>query len=137
MTEAFVTLAFDLYLIASCLFAPADKKTFEIELREGQQDAGTVMYVERTDAGFAIYGDKERKGESTTVKKDGVRYSLFEELNGKKMEYTIDNSKVGIVPLAKDGKYTKNIGGAKVIFECKDGVRKVYQEDSDRLCLVR
>ena len=130
-------LAFELYLIACCLFAPVDKKTFEIELREGKSDKVTMnLYVERTDAGFSIYGDKDKKAAFFSVKKDGERYVLVQESGGKKTEYAIDNSKAQIKPLEKDGKFIKEIEGAKVAFELKDGARKVYQEHNDKLFLV-
>lgn len=136
--QAIATLALELYLIACCLFAPADKKTFEIAVQEGQRDkAAMTYYVERTDAGFSIYGDKEKKGQCISVKKDGERYVVVQERGGKKTEYAIDNSKAQIAPLEKDGKYTKEIEGAKVTFELKEGARKVYQEHVGKLFLVK
>jgi len=139
--EMVMTLAFNLYLIACCLFAPADSKTFEIELREAQggifKEKGVIMYVERTDTGFSIYADKERKGDHLTVKKDGDRYVITQESGGKKTECVIDNSKAKIAPLDKDGEYTREIEGCKLTFELKDGKRKVYQKNNDTMFLVR
>jgi hypothetical protein len=137
MTEVVATLAFELYLMACCLFAPADKMAFEIELREGQSAKGPVMYVERTDTGFMIYGDKEKKGDAISVKKAGERYVVSQERGGKKTESVIDNAKAGIIPLEKDGKYVKEIDGKKVAFELKEGTRKVYQDYNDKLFMVR
>lgn len=137
MTETVVTLAFELYLIACCLFAPAGKKDFEIELREGQREKGVVMYVERTATGFSIYGNKEKKGDVSAITRDGERYVLIQERGGKKKEYAIDNSKVQITPLETDGSYVKEIDGSKVTFECKQGMRKIYQEHKDKLFVVR
>jgi hypothetical protein len=137
MTEAVITLAFELYLIACCLFAPGDKKEFEIELREGKQEQGIVMYVDRTASGFSIYGNKEKKGDAMTVRKDGERYILIQERGGKKEEHAIDNSKITITSLDKDGSYIKEIGTSKVIFERKQGIQKIYQKNNDKIFLVR
>jgi acylphosphatase len=136
MTEV-ATLAFELYLMACCLFAPADKMAFEIELREGQRANGIVMYVERADSGFMIYGDKEKKGEALPVKKVGERYVVAKEGGGKKTGIVIDNAKAGITPLEKDGKYVREIDGKRVTFELKEGTRKVYQDLNDKTFTVR
>jgi hypothetical protein len=106
-------------------------------VRDGQGDKGVVMYVERTDAGFSIYKDKEMKGDSLSVKKDGERYVVVQEKGDKKTEYVIDNAKARIHPLEKEGKYITEIGGIKVKFELKEGTRKVYQDHCDRFFLVR
>jgi hypothetical protein len=134
---AFATLALEVYLIACCLFAPAGKKTFEIEVRQGKGDKGVVRYVERTDSGFSIYKDKAMKGDAISVKKDGERYVVVRESGDEKREYVIDNAKAGVHPLEKEGEYTTQIGGIKVTFELKAGTRKVTQKHSDRFFLVR
>ena len=130
-------MALELYLIACCLFAPADRESFEIELREGQRTDGGVMYVQRTDAGFSIYGDKERRGGVISVKKTGDRYAVVRDRGGKRTEFVIDNSKAGIRPLEKDGKYIKEVEGLKLTFEIKEGTRKVYQERKDKLFILK
>lgn len=137
MAETAATLAFQLYIIACCLFAPADKKNFEIELREGQRDKGAVLYAERTGTGFSIYKTQERKGDGIEIRRDAERYVWAQEQGDKRTDYAIDNSRAQITPLQADGSYAKNIDGAKVMFECKQGVRKVYQEHNDKLFLVR
>lgn len=137
MTAVVATLAFEMYLIACCLFAPLDKKAFEIELREGQRAKGMVMYVERTDAGFMIYGDKEKKEGGIAVKKTGDRYVVVQERLGKSAEFAIDNAKAGITPLEKPGKYVREIQGQKVTFELAEGTRKVYLEHDDKVFIIR
>lgn len=137
MIEAAATLAFELYLIACCLFASADKKVFEIEVREGQRANGLVMYVERTDAGFVVYGDKEKKKDGIPVKKTGDRYVVVKERGGKKAEFVIDNAKAGISPMEKAGKYVKEIDGQKITFELTEGTRKVYQEHNDKRFIIK
>lgn len=132
-----VSLAFEMYVIACCLFAPADQKSFEIELREGHSPSGiTLGYVERTDTGFSLYSSQDRKKEGA-IRKNGERYVLVAEHGGEKKEYLVDNSQAKIVPLAEEGRYVRRLDGHPVIFERKKGECMVSEENGDKFFFVR
>jgi hypothetical protein len=131
-------LAFQLCLIVCCLFAPAEKKTFEIEMRDGKQDKGVVLFVQRTESGFSVYSDREMKGSAIRIEKEqGERYVITEEKGGKTVDHIIDNGTLGIAPLEKEGRFTKEINGCNVQFELSKGVRTVHPEGDKKTFRVR
>ena len=132
MEAVTVTLGFKLFFIAACLFAPVGKRQFEVECYESSKKVFT-LYAQQTEKGYSLYSDKDMKSEAMLVVKSGSKFTMGK---GQKAS-VIDNSKVNITPFKKNGSYKRTIGKAQVIFECKQNVRKIYQNHSDKYFIVK
>ena len=79
----------ELWLILTCLFAPAEYKTFDVEIREGKRIEAT-FYIKRDQAGFEVYVDKEMTKKLWVISSKDDVYTLTSTRSGKAV---LDNNK--------------------------------------------